>query len=97
MKIVDNCESNKQMGLICVSRIRMKPCKPQGSLQPAPREALIQTQVKISVKERRLKTPVSNKCPLKTVAPAARRSKKVQNESDANLSAMGLAESIKWV
>ena len=30
MKIVDYCESNKQMGQVCVSRISMKPCKLQG-------------------------------------------------------------------
>ena len=30
MKIVDYCESNKQMGRVCVSRISMKPCKLQG-------------------------------------------------------------------
>ena len=27
---VDYCESNKQMGPVCVSRISMKPCKLQG-------------------------------------------------------------------
>ena len=30
MKIADYCESNKQMGLVCVSRMSMKPCKLQG-------------------------------------------------------------------
>ena len=30
MKIVDCCESNKQMGWVCVAKIRMKPCKLQG-------------------------------------------------------------------
>ena len=30
MKIEDYCESKKQMGRVCVSRISMKPCKLQG-------------------------------------------------------------------
>ena len=30
MKIMNYCESNKQMCWVCVSRISMKPCKPQG-------------------------------------------------------------------
>ena len=30
MKIADYCESNKQMGRVCVSRMSMKPCKVQG-------------------------------------------------------------------
>ena len=30
MNIVDYCESNKQMGLVCVLRISMKSCKLQG-------------------------------------------------------------------
>ena len=30
MEIVDYCESNKQMGRFCVSRISMKSCKLQG-------------------------------------------------------------------
>ena len=29
-KIVDYCESSKQMGRVCVSRISMTPCKLQG-------------------------------------------------------------------
>ena len=28
-EVVDYCESNKQMGRVCVSRISMKPCKLQ--------------------------------------------------------------------
>ena len=31
IKIVDYCESNKQMGWVCVSRISMKPCNFQGT------------------------------------------------------------------
>ena len=38
MKIVDCCESRKQMGRACVSRISMKPSKIQGR---TPREAFI--------------------------------------------------------
>ena len=30
IEVVDYCESNKQMGQVCVSRISMKPCKFQG-------------------------------------------------------------------
>ena len=30
MNIVDYCESNKQIGWACVSRISMKPCKLKG-------------------------------------------------------------------
>ena len=30
MKIVDCCESNKQMGRVCILRISMKSCKLQG-------------------------------------------------------------------
>ena len=30
MKIADYCDSNKQIGRVCVSRISMKPCKVQG-------------------------------------------------------------------
>ena len=32
MKIVNCCESNKQMGGVCVSKISMKPCKLQGRI-----------------------------------------------------------------
>ena len=67
----------------------------------APRETLINAG-KISVKERKVKkTPVGKKCPLKTVALEVTLWKedleKVENESIVNQSALGWAESIKWV
>ena len=40
MKIVDCCESNKQMGWACVLRINMKPANFKEEL-PTPRENLI--------------------------------------------------------
>ena len=48
MKIVDYCESNKQMRRACVSKMSMKPCKPQGRTAGA-QEALISAG-KMSVK-----------------------------------------------
>ena len=63
MKIVDYCESNKQMGQVCVSRISMKPCKLQG--RTAGSQGGLDKCRKISVKERKVK-----KSQLQTIALA---------------------------
>ena len=53
MKIVVYCESNKQMGRACISRISIKPSNPKEEL-PAPREAPANAG-KILVKKRKVK------------------------------------------
>ena len=53
MKIVDYCESNKQMGRLCVSRISMKPYILQG--RTAGSQGGLDKRRKMSVKERKVK------------------------------------------
>ena len=54
MKIVDSCESNKQMERVYVSRISMKPYKIEGRSCRLPGKPW-QTQVKMPVKERKVR------------------------------------------
>ena len=51
MKIVDYCESNKQMGRAWAARISIEALQTLKEERPAPREALIITARKMLVKE----------------------------------------------
>ena len=69
MKIVDYCESNKQMGRLYVLRINMKPCKLQG--RTASSQGGLDKRRNMSVKDHKVKKCLwVKKSPLKTVALA---------------------------
>ena len=56
---MDYCDSNKQMGRVCVSRISIKPCKFQG-ITAISRETLIKTGYAENVgKERKVKKKIT--------------------------------------
>ena len=54
MKIVDYCESNKQMDRVSVSRISMRLCKLQGRTTGS--QGGLEKPGKMSVKERKVKS-----------------------------------------
>ena len=54
MKIVDYCESNKQMDRVSVSRISMRLCKLQGRTTGS--QGGLDKPGKMSVKERKVKS-----------------------------------------